>query len=166
MPKGPGVVLNSVDFSGGMTHILRAEAAQAIPIRLREKTAVGQDHVERLHRVPLALNVPVASGIAEGFGRYLQNAVVENVQDINTGQIAAGMTRSRLLDESEELLAVDNRFDTEFLIVHGLLGTKSWNQFTPTGGENQGPVSSRTVVRKKGPPCVVLHSHRRRRMVV
>ena len=57
-----------------------------------------------------ALDIIVTVGTLKRLRADPENAVVEHVEDVEAGEIAAGVTGATALDELEEFLAVLDRF--------------------------------------------------------
>ena len=66
----------------------------------------------------LALHVTVAGRTAECFGRDVEHAVVEDVQDVQTGQPAARVARARTDNEVQHRAAQHDGFELEFVVGH------------------------------------------------
>jgi hypothetical protein len=56
--------------------------------------------------VALALDIVVSVGTLESLRINPEDAVIEHVEDVEAGQIAAGVTGTRALDELQQFFAV------------------------------------------------------------
>ncbi len=68
-----------------MTDERRLVSAERIQILCREKTSIGENGVQSFDTVPLALHMTVAIGVSTSSGGHVQDIVVQNVEDINSG---------------------------------------------------------------------------------
>src|SRR6185436_34222 len=82
------------------------------------ESAVGEHGVEGLDRMAFALDVTIAVWIFARFRSDAEHAVVEDVQDVEAGQPAAGMTGAGMEDRFEHSLAQAEGFQFQFAIVH------------------------------------------------
>ena len=79
---------------------------------------IGQDDIKRLHRMSLALYVAVATGIGSGCGRYPEDAVIEDIQNVDTGEAPTRMPGSGVDNRPQQIAAVADRFEFEVVIGH------------------------------------------------
>jgi hypothetical protein len=83
--------LDAVHVAGGMANIVRAVAVQFFQIAFREKAAISQHDKQRFSAVAFALDVIVVIEIVESLGPYAQDAVIEDIEDVYTGEVTTGM---------------------------------------------------------------------------
>jgi len=67
--------------------------------------------------MPLALNVMVMLRTSESFRTDPHNAVVEHVQNIDTGEISSGMPCTTGFDNAEKGFSVLDRFNLELALI-------------------------------------------------
>ena len=83
----------------------RSVVAERFEVCFGKKSAIREHDIERLDRVTLALNVSVAVRIAEGFGRDAEDAVVEDVQNVQARKSAAGVAGAGVEDDFKQFFA-------------------------------------------------------------
>src|SRR5688572_16575508 len=66
----------------------------------------------------LTLHVTVARRTRECLRGYVEDAIIEDVQDVQAGKPAAGVARAGFEDGFKRFLAQMDRFDLEFVIGH------------------------------------------------
>src|ERR1700733_10857580 len=106
MTKGAGVLFNPVHLASGMPDITRTVSIQGVQIALRKKASIGQDHKKRFGTMPFALDIIIVIRTFECLRTNAQDPVIEHVQDIKTGEVAAGMASFSCLDELQQILAI------------------------------------------------------------
>ena len=74
--------------------IVRAVTVQGFQVFLWKEAPLGQDHKERLGAVAFALDIVVAIGTLKGLRADPQDAVVEHVENVEAGEVAAGVAGS------------------------------------------------------------------------
>ena len=116
MAESAGVHFDAGHFAGGMTDKRGSIAAKSLQLRVREKAAVGQHHVKGLDRVAFALDVTVARWVLESLGGDAEDAVVEDVQNIETRQAAAGVARASVEDRLQQTPAEAEGFEGEISV--------------------------------------------------
>jgi hypothetical protein len=85
---------------------MRAAASHRGQLLRREETPVGQHGVERLDRVPFAVDVAVAFSpgrIVRIDAHYL---VVKHIENVGAGEAAARMSRARLRNARQNRSAI------------------------------------------------------------
>src|ERR1700757_2159805 len=89
-----------------MPDIVRTVLVQSFEVTLGKETSVGQDHKERLRTMPFALNVVVTIRAGQSFRADPHDPVIKDVDNIKTGEIAAGMPGFSGLDQLQQILAI------------------------------------------------------------
>src|SRR5580693_838763 len=118
MAKRSGILLYAVDVARGMANVVRAIAVQGFQVFFRKETPLGQYHKERFRAVTFALDIIVAVGTLKRLGGNPQNAVVEHVDDVEAGEVAADVAGPTRLNEPYQGFAVLHRFQPELAFCH------------------------------------------------
>src|SRR5436305_1742088 len=91
----------------------RVVLAEGVELRVGKESSVGEDDVEGFDGVAFGLDVAVAIVVAHHLGGDAEDAVVQNVEDIDAGETAAGVAGAGALDDLEESPAVGEGFEGE-----------------------------------------------------
>src|SRR5689334_18370210 len=108
MPQCTCIVLNPINFPGWVTNQLRLIFFYGQQCFSREKALVGQNCIKCLNRVPLALDVTVVLRRTKILWRNVHHLVVQNVEDVNTGETSASMPSVRSLDDAQYRSTIPN----------------------------------------------------------
>jgi hypothetical protein len=133
-----GVHLHAADLPRGMADVIALVVADGVEVGVGEVAAVGHDGVERLDAVALALDVAVAERVGGGLRRDLEHAVVEDVEDVEARQAAAGVAGARIVDQPQHAPAQRDSLEGEVVVGHagGLTPSGGCGSGTPTRGRS------------------------------
>ncbi len=117
--EAAGVVFAAGNGAGRMSDEGGVVLAEGVELFEGEKTFVGEDDVEGFDGVAFGLDVAVAVGVGEVLWGDVEDAVVEDVEDVDAGEAAAGVAGVGLLDDAQHGFAVEEGFEGEVLRGEG-----------------------------------------------
>jgi hypothetical protein len=95
-----------------------AVLAEGVEFGVGEEAAVGEDGVKGFDGVAFALDIAVAVWVGEGFGGNAEDAVVEDVKDVEAREGAAGVARAGVVDGREGAAAEVEGFESKIVVRH------------------------------------------------
>lgn len=109
VPQRAGIMFDTIDLVGGVSNKMGLELIDGLQIFEREEAPVSEHGVEGLDRMALALDIAVSIGVCEIFRGDIQNMVIQDIQDVNTGQIPPGVSGISFLDDRQNRFSIPNR---------------------------------------------------------
>src|ERR1700737_3153058 len=86
--KRSGILFASVHIARRVANVVRAVPVECLKVFFGKETAVGQHDKECLGAMALALDVVVSIGAMECLGADAEDAVIEDVQNVEAREIA------------------------------------------------------------------------------
>ena len=98
MAKRAGILFDTGNFTSGMTYKRRTELVQSLELSGREKAAISQNGVESFDGMSFTLDITISIRAEKRFRTDAKDVVVQDVQDIDTGETTAGVAGIGVLD--------------------------------------------------------------------
>jgi hypothetical protein len=95
--------------------------ADGVEIGVRKESPIGENGVQRLDRVPLALYVPVTPRVGARLGRDAQDPVVQHTQNIETREAATRVAGPGIDNQAQHASTQPHGFQSKFPITHRAL---------------------------------------------
>ena len=98
MAERAGILFDTGNFASGMTYKRRTELVQSLELIGREEAAIRQNGVESFDGMSFTLDITISIRAEKRFRTDAKDAVVQDVQDIDTGETTAGVAGISVLD--------------------------------------------------------------------